>query len=155
LNRLLFSVNWPAGLGGGTQGIMSELRFARKAYRRPCADLSHSRRSDVRRAVLRMIRAILTLAIWAGALGPLESVGAQSSPQAGAAILQPMQFVRVRSNDPACQPDCAEWISAEGKIEVRTAQAFARVIAELNGRRLPIFINSPGGSTADAIAMAV
>jgi TPR repeat protein len=77
----------------------------------------------------------------------------QPSPEAMSTIQQPMRFVRVRSNDPACQLDCAEWISAQGKIEVGSAQTFASVIAGLNGRRLPILVNSPGGSAFDALAI--
>jgi hypothetical protein len=68
-------------------------------------------------------------------------------------IQAPMRFLRVRSNDPVCRPDCPEWIAAEGKIEVGTALTFARVIAGLGGRRLPVLVNSPGGSVADAMAM--
>jgi hypothetical protein len=68
-------------------------------------------------------------------------------------IAPTMQFVRVVSAWPGCQPNCPEWLSAEGQIDVGTAQTFARFVAGLAGRRLPILINSPGGSTADAMAM--
>ena len=64
-----------------------------------------------------------------------------------------MRFVRVTSADPACKPNCPEWLSAEGRIEPGTAKAFADAIANLKGRRLPILIHSPGGSVADAGAM--
>lgn len=64
-----------------------------------------------------------------------------------------MRFVRVVSAVAGCQPDCPEWVSAEGQIEVGTGQSFSRFIAGLGGRRLPILISSPGGSTSDAMAM--
>ena len=64
-----------------------------------------------------------------------------------------MRFVRVVSAAASCQPNCPEWVSAEGQIDVGTAQVFARFIAGLGGRRLPILISSPGGSTSDAMAM--
>jgi hypothetical protein len=64
-----------------------------------------------------------------------------------------MRFVRVMSADPACKPNCPEWLSAEGRIEPGSATAFADAIANLKGRRLPILIHSPGGSVADAGAM--
>jgi hypothetical protein len=64
-----------------------------------------------------------------------------------------MRFVRVVSASMECQPNCPEWVSAEGQIDVGTAQTFARFIAGLGGRRLPILISSPGGSTSDAMAM--
>jgi hypothetical protein len=65
----------------------------------------------------------------------------------------PMRFVRVMSADPACQPNCPEWLSAEGRIEPGSARAFAEAVERLKGRRLPILIHSPGGSVPDAIAM--
>jgi hypothetical protein len=64
-----------------------------------------------------------------------------------------MRFVRVTSADAACKPNCPEWLSAEGRIEPGTANAFADAIANLKGRRLPILIHSPGGSVPDAAAM--
>jgi hypothetical protein len=65
----------------------------------------------------------------------------------------PMRIVRVRSSDPTCQPNCPEWISAEGTVTPGEAQVFAEVVAGLGGRRLPILISSHGGSVPDAIAM--
>ena len=65
----------------------------------------------------------------------------------------PIRFVRVVSAATNCQPDCPEWVSAEGDITAGSAQTFARFMSELGGRRLPILINSRGGSNVDAIAM--
>ena len=65
----------------------------------------------------------------------------------------PMRFVRVISAATNCQPNCPEWVSAEGDITIGAAQSFAHFISELGGRRLPILINSRGGSNDDAIAM--
>jgi hypothetical protein len=64
-----------------------------------------------------------------------------------------MRFVRVVSADPACEPNCPEWLSAEGRIEPGSAPAFAEAINRLGARRLPLLIHSPGGSVTDAIAM--
>jgi hypothetical protein len=64
-----------------------------------------------------------------------------------------MRFVRVTNADPACEPNCPEWLSAEGRIEPGSATAFADAVGRLSGRRLPIFLHSPGGSVPDAIAM--
>jgi hypothetical protein len=64
-----------------------------------------------------------------------------------------MRIVRVMSSDPACQPNCPEWISAEGRIMPGTGAAFAKAIANLRGRRLPLLVSSGGGSLADAAAM--
>ncbi len=65
----------------------------------------------------------------------------------------PMRILRVTSSDPACGPDCPEWISAEGLITPGTAPALARVLNGLGGRRLPVLISSHGGSVGDALAM--
>jgi hypothetical protein len=64
-----------------------------------------------------------------------------------------MRFVHVVNAQANCQRDCPEWVSAEGDITVGAAQTFARFVSELGGRRLPILINSRGGSFRDAIAM--
>src|SRR3984885_11390070 len=74
-------------------------------------------------------------------------------PRARPRIAPPMRFVRVVSAEAACKPNCPEWLSAEGKIELGSAKAFADAVANLKGRRLPILIHSPGGSVADAAAM--
>ncbi len=65
----------------------------------------------------------------------------------------PMRFVRVVTADPACKPNCPEWLSAEGRIEPGSAPAFAEALNRLGTRRLPILIHSPGGSVTDAMAM--
>jgi hypothetical protein len=74
-------------------------------------------------------------------------------PRARPRIAPPMRFVRVTSAEAACKPNCPEWLSAEGRIDLGTAKAFADAIANLKGRRLPILIHSPGGSVADAGTM--
>ena len=64
-----------------------------------------------------------------------------------------MRFVHVKSADPACAPDCPEWLSAEGRIGPGAATALAAALDNLKGRRLPILIHSQGGSVPDALAM--
>ena len=66
-----------------------------------------------------------------------------------------MRIVRVKSSDKACAPDCPEWISAEGTIAKGSSAAFAQVVADLHGRRLPVLIASRGGSVRDALEMGV
>ncbi len=65
----------------------------------------------------------------------------------------PVRFVRVMSSDKACEPDCPEWISVEGTITPGSAAAFAKIVADLRGRRLPVLISSRGGSLRDALEM--
>jgi len=83
----------------------------------------------------------------------LAAVARPAAAATEAPKFESMKFVRVVSADPRCAPDCPEWIAAEGKIEIGTAAAFQKFVASLGGRRLPILINSPGGSAADGIAI--
>lgn len=99
------------------------------------------------------MRAVATAALLAGGILAACPARAATAPAAAPASLAPMRFLHVRSGDAACGTDCPEWISAEGKIVVGTADALARVVAALGDRRLPIFINSAGGSVQDAMAM--
>jgi len=77
------------------------------------------------------------------------TAGPRATPDAAA----PMRFVKVRSDDVACRPDCPEFISAEGKIVTGSADALERTLKAVGGRRLPIVINSAGGAVDDAMAM--
>jgi TPR repeat protein len=63
-----------------------------------------------------------------------------------------MQLVTVRS-DVACEPDCPEWISAEGRITAATVGQFKRAIKAMGDKRLPIIIQSPGGDVQAALAI--
>jgi hypothetical protein len=65
----------------------------------------------------------------------------------------PMRFMVVKSASASCQPNCPEWVSAEGDITIGSARTFVHFIAGLRGRRLPILIDSRGGSFVDAMAM--
>jgi hypothetical protein len=100
----------------------------------------------------RLRRAAQALALALSGLVAAPSY-ADLRPPARPRGVHPMRFVRVVSADPACKPNCPEWLSAEGQIATGSARAFADAIANLKGRRLPILIHSPGGSVADAGAM--
>jgi hypothetical protein len=97
-------------------------------------------------------RAVQALAVALFGLIALPSY-ADLRPPARARGVHPMRFVRVTSADPACKPNCPEWLSAEGQIVPGSGKTFGDAIANLKGRRLPILIHSPGGSVADAWAM--
>src|SRR5271170_667588 len=66
-------------------------------------------------------------------------------------LKDPMTVVIARSAAPHCEPDCAEWISAEGQFAPGVDAAFAGALRAMGKRRLPIFFNSPGGSVEVAI----
>jgi hypothetical protein len=99
------------------------------------------------------MKGLVAVVIALGLLLATETAQAQTPPASANPLQEPMTFERVQSDDPACRPNCPEWIAAQGKIEIGTAQAFDRVVADLRGRRLPVLINSGGGSVNDAIAM--
>jgi hypothetical protein len=63
----------------------------------------------------------------------------------------PMRFVVVRGSNPLCNPDCPEWISAEGAITPQTPQKLRELLATLGNRRLPVVISSRGGDLFSAL----
>lgn len=67
--------------------------------------------------------------------------------------IPPMRFAVVRSNAPGCEPNCPEWISAEGTIEADTPSLFKRTLKALKGRQLPVVVNSPGGNVDAAVTL--
>lgn len=60
----------------------------------------------------------------------------------------PMQVSVVRNANPKCGDQCAEWISAEGRIDGSTPERFRAVLKSIGNRKLPIFIDSLGGNLA-------
>jgi len=66
-------------------------------------------------------------------------------------VPQPMQVMIARSADAACEPHCLEWISAQGMIDASTPRQFKKVLAALGKRKLPILIDSAGGSVNEAL----
>jgi hypothetical protein len=64
-----------------------------------------------------------------------------------------MSFVIVRSSKPGCEPNCPEWIAAEGEISSATPQRFKAVLARLGKTQLPVVLNSPGGDVGAAMQL--
>ncbi len=65
----------------------------------------------------------------------------------------PMQVHVVRSAHPGCEPQCLQWIAAQGKIGPDLVGQFKKVLSQLGDRKLPILIDSSGGSVNDALAI--
>ncbi len=79
---------------------------------------------------------------------------AQPAKPADGTVLAPvMDFLVVRKSDGQCEPDCAEWISAEGRIVPETAGKLAKFLGDPERRKLPLILNSGGGSIEAAVAM--
>ncbi|TPN74929.1 hypothetical protein FJ987_27525 [Mesorhizobium sp. CU2] len=87
---------------------------------------------------------------------PLSEPVSAASPVPAAATpaddASEMRFVIVRGSNPLCNPDCPEWISAEGTITARTAERLRQLLDTIDERRLPIVVNSPGGDVQAALA---
>jgi hypothetical protein len=75
----------------------------------------------------------------------------QNKPAGGEA----MRIRIVHSEQMGCEPKCAEWISAEGKIVLGTAEQLRKAVNSVYPRKLPILIHSSGGLISDAILMGI
>jgi len=67
--------------------------------------------------------------------------------------MRPMQVQIVRTSRSDCVPNCAQWISAEGDIVESTTAEFRRILDRIGTRKLPVFVNSGGGSIEAAMAI--
>jgi len=100
--------------------------------------------------IVKKIRFILILALLNLGLGPAK---ADPHLQPNSERQQSMRVVVVRSARSDCEPQCPEWISAEGKIVAGTLTQFKRALAALGERKLPILVSSSGGSVQEALAI--
>ncbi len=66
---------------------------------------------------------------------------------------RPMQVTVVRSAAPGCEPNCAEWIAAQGQIDSSSLRKFKKVLSQIGKRRLPVLIHSIGGSVDESLAI--
>jgi hypothetical protein len=65
----------------------------------------------------------------------------------------PMHFAIVRSQASGCEPNCPQWISAEGAITSQTPGLFKKILKQAGKARLPVLITSSGGDIDAAIAL--
>jgi hypothetical protein len=63
-----------------------------------------------------------------------------------------MRFVVARGGSPLCEPNCPEWISAEGVITSMTPNNLADFLKTIGNRQLPVVISSSGGDLYAALA---
>jgi hypothetical protein len=78
---------------------------------------------------------------------------AAKSPPAKPSDPPPITFFVATAPANACGPGCDGWIAADGKIDLHAAQRLRNVLAKLGTRRLPLFLNSAGGSVLGAIEL--
>lgn len=79
---------------------------------------------------------------------------AKAAKSANSTAYQPMKVVIVRSAAPGCEPNCVEWIAAQGRIDHTTPGAFKRALARIGKRKLPVLLESLGGTVDHGIAAA-
>ena len=63
----------------------------------------------------------------------------------------PMKVVIVRSSEPGCEPNCPEWIAAEGEITSASPAAFRKALKLAGKKKLPVILRSPGGDIDAAV----
>ena len=65
----------------------------------------------------------------------------------------PMDVFIVRSSEPGCEPNCPAWIAAQGTIRAGAAAKLKSVLKQLGNQKLPVLIESPGGSVEESLAL--
>jgi hypothetical protein len=97
----------------------------------------------------------IIIALTAPAAAQPGRAGKPSTPakKNSAPIEPPMIFYLAKGEPDACGEGCSEWIAAEGRIELGTAQRLRTFLSRLGKRKLPIFFHSPGGIGTTAIEM--
>ncbi len=65
----------------------------------------------------------------------------------------PMDIFIVKSSDPSCEPNCPAWIAAQGTIRPGVAAKLKTVLKQLGKQKLPILIESPGGTVEESLAL--
>ncbi|MBO0766517.1 MAG: TonB family protein [Hyphomicrobiaceae bacterium] len=92
------------------------------------------------------------IAVLACAFALACGAAAAAPKNANLLVEPPMRFHVVRAADPSCEPKCLAWIAAQGKIVTGTAEQLRKVLRRLGNRKLPVFIDSGGGSVGEALA---
>jgi len=62
----------------------------------------------------------------------------------------PMQVLIVQGTGD-CSSACPQWIAAQGEITAASPGRFAKVLRQMGKRKLPVILNSPGGSIAASL----
>lgn len=88
---------------------------------------------------------LVTVFFWA--VITATSAGARQKP----IEQRPMDFVLVLNGD--CTKVCTQWISAEGMITADAPRKFKALLKSLNGRALPIVLQSSGGDVRAALTI--
>ena len=96
---------------------------------------------------------IFAFAAKADDIFPTWSDTTWTNPTVFSDVPSEMRFVVARSSAPGCEPNCPEWISAEGDIVAGTPDLLKSTLKKLGGRKLPIIVNSFGGNVDAALQL--
>jgi hypothetical protein len=100
-----------------------------------------------------MVRALAAVLPWL-ILTCTIAVAAKTPPaKPPVAVEPPMRVSIVKSAVPGCEPQCPEWIAAEGKIDAGALARFKSVLKQLGARKLPVLIHSGGGDMDASFAI--
>ena len=83
----------------------------------------------------------------------VETATTKKKPVEKSPVSPPMVFAIVRSGTVGCEPNCPQWISAEGQIMPGSASQFRKILKQAGKLRLPVVITSPGGDVEAALAI--
>jgi hypothetical protein len=82
-----------------------------------------------------------------------EAATTKKKPVEKVPVSPAMIFAIVRSGIVGCEPNCPQWISAEGQIMPGSANQFRKILKQAGNLRLPVVITSQGGDVEAALAM--
>jgi hypothetical protein len=102
------------------------------------------------------LSAVVAGGLLAAGITAMPPAGAAEKPDkivAAARTIPAIEFFIARGGPNACGPGCDSWIAAEGLIDDGAAARLRRVLDKLGDRRLPVFFYSPGGDTAESLAI--
>ena len=99
--------------------------------------------------VWRLVLAALCLL----ALFSTVQAATQKKPAAKEPEIPAMTFYVVRSSVTGCEPNCPQWIAAEGQIMQSSASQFRKFLKKVGKLKLPVIITSPGGDVTSALAI--
>ncbi len=102
------------------------------------------------RQVLSLVVALSLLLVQAVTV---ETATTKKKPVEKAPVSPPMVFAIVRSATVGCEPNCPQWISAEGQIMPGSASQFRKILKQAGKLRLPVVITSQGGDVEAALAI--
>ena len=95
-----------------------------------------------------VVLALLLVQAVTGEAATTKKKPAEKAPDSPA-----MAFAIVRSGTVGCEPNCPQWISAEGQIMPGSANQFRKILKQAGKLRLPVVITSPGGDVEAALAI--